>query len=488
MGGCYITIYGGVREVGGTKILVESNDERFLLDFGKQHSSWLKYYEYPFSLPKTIDELIMLGLTPPPKGPLENIYTSFSKEDGDVDRELETGISACIFSHAHSDHVGHAFLLNRRIRLFFGEAAWEIVKARLDYSVKGSIEDLSFGFSLSNGNVNVFRSKTRISNLTSEITAFSVDHSVPGSYAFLIDLGDKRLAYTGDFRWHGPAGHLTSRFAERLRDFEADILICEGTQFSNINFLTEADVEREAKALVSSSRKLVVVNLSPLDIDRLHTFFKVAEACGRKLVLNVKLAAVLARLAKMRIESYPNLKDLLIYYPKRKRMMKWKKSFLSGAIGLPFDVRLSEREYALGSLYGGAVEAEDVLKNPGNYILVTSYYSYEDLVELYRCSKGGFRSSLEGGVYVMSTSEPFEEELEIKFEKLKNWIRILGMTYYPIHSSGHIRPLDLKRFLEYVKVKCVVPVHSEAPHFMISFVRDLNLKVVNPVRGRPIEF
>ncbi|RLE52102.1 MAG: hypothetical protein DRJ26_05070, partial [Candidatus Methanomethylicota archaeon] len=208
---------------------------------------------------------------------------------------------------------------------------------------------------------------------------------------------------------------------------------------------------------------------------------------SRQLVLNVKLAAVLARLSEKGIENFPNLGNLLIYSPKRKRLTKWKKSFLAGAVKSSFNKSFSEREYELGAKYGGVIEAEDILRHPDNYILVTSYYSYDDLVELYRCSKGDFRDALEGGVYIMSTSEPFEEELEIRFEKLKNWIRILGMTYYPIHSSGHIRPLDLKKFLDYVGVKCIIPIHSEAPHFLASFVKDLNLKVLCPVKGETLK-
>lgn len=488
MGKYSLTIYDGVNEIGGTKILVENKSELFFLDFGKQHSKWLEYYEYPFSLPKTIDELIYLGLIPPPRNELENLYTNVIRgEVSDINGECESKVASCIFSHAHTDHTGYAFLLNRRIKLNFGLCSWRIIEARLNYGLKSNIESNYYGFGLENGNINVFKSGSKIEDLDADVTAFAVDHSVPGSYGFLIDLGDVRIAYTGDFRWHGPARNLTSIFADKLKDFDADFIICEGTQFSNINSLTELDVEREAERLIKSSRKLIVANVSPLDIDRLYTFFKVARSCNRVLVLNMKLAAILARLSDLNIMNFPSLNRLLVYYSEKKRLVKWKRSFIAGVAKDEYYSKLSLYEYELGLKFRDLIRAEELISNPDNYILVTSYYSYDELMELYRCSKQMDKFDLlEGGVYIMSTSEPFQEEMEIKFEKLKNWIKILRMMYYPIHSSGHIRPLDLKSFLMEVKAKNIIPIHTEAQNFIENFLKDTNVNVVVPIKGKKI--
>ena len=110
MGRCSLTIFDGVNEIGGTKILVEHGDELFFLDFGKQHGRWLEFYEYPFSLPKTVDELIYLGLIPSPKSELKNLYTCFIGGEGSsIEGEGESKVVSCIFSHAHTDHTGYAF-------------------------------------------------------------------------------------------------------------------------------------------------------------------------------------------------------------------------------------------------------------------------------------------------------------------------------------------------------------------------------------------
>lgn len=486
MGKYSLTVYDGVNEIGGTKILVENDGELFFLDFGKQHGRWLEYYEYPFSLPKTVEELIYLGLIPPPKGELENLYTNIiGGVVSDVKDEFESKVVSCIFSHAHTDHTGYAFLLNRRIKLNFGLSSWRIVEARLNYSLSSNIENNYHGFCLENENIGVFRSGSRIDGLKAEVTAFAVDHSVPGSYGFLIDLSDVRIAYTGDFRWHGPARNLTSLFAEKLRDFDAEFIICEGTQFSSINSLTEFDVEREAGNLIESSKKLMVANVSPLDVDRLYTFFKVAKNCGRVLVLNMKLAAILARLSNLSIVNFPDLNELLVYYPEKKRLVKWKRSFITGVAKGDYNRKLSLYEYEHGLKFNDIIGVEELISNPHDYILVTSNYSYDELMELYRCSKRMCRfSSLEGGVYIMSTSEPFQEEMEIRFEKLRNWIKILRMMYYPIHSSGHIRPLDLKNFLIEVKAKNIIPIHTEAQHFIENFLKDTDINVVAPAKGK----
>lgn len=65
-----LTFYGGVNEVGGNKILLDDNDTRILLDFGKGFSRRAKYFEEYLSprIANGIVDFIGMGLIPDVEG------------------------------------------------------------------------------------------------------------------------------------------------------------------------------------------------------------------------------------------------------------------------------------------------------------------------------------------------------------------------------------------------------------------------------------
>jgi ribonuclease J len=77
-----------------------------------------------------------------------------------------------------------------------------------------------------------------------------------------------------------------------------------------------------------------------------------------------------------------------------------------------------------------------------------------------------------GGVYIHSLSEPFNEEMEISYERMVNWIQFFNMDFVQSHCSGHINGADLKNLLETVKPKKLFPIHTEKPKLFSK----LNLK------------
>lgn len=46
-----------------------------------------------------------------------------------------------------------------------------------------------------------------------------------------------------------------------------------------------------------------------------------------------------------------------------------------------------------------------------------------------------------GSYYVLSASELFNEEMEIDFERLLNWLWHYGLPQYHVHVSGHMMPI-----------------------------------------------
>jgi ribonuclease J len=79
---------------------------------------------------------------------------------------------------------------------------------------------------------------------------------------------------------------------------------------------------------------------------------------------------------------------------------------------------------------------------------------------------------------VLSASEPFNEEMEIDFERLVNWLDHYGLPQYHIHVSGHMMPLQLKSTLEKIDARTIFPVHTENAMLFSRFMRTAKGKVV----------
>ena len=63
-----ITLYGGIGETGGNKILLEDGETKILLGFGISFAVKDQYYSFPLLSPRNEWELLDLGFLPVLKG------------------------------------------------------------------------------------------------------------------------------------------------------------------------------------------------------------------------------------------------------------------------------------------------------------------------------------------------------------------------------------------------------------------------------------
>jgi ribonuclease J len=121
------------------------------------------------------------------------------------------------------------------------------------------------------------------------------------------------------------------------------------------------------------------------------------------------------------------------------------------------------------------VDAFEVSKRQCKTVLALSFYDLEELVDI----RPGA-----GSCYVVSASEPFNEEMEIDHEKLINWLEHYGLPQYHVHVSGHIMPLQLKAILKEINAKQVYPIHTEHAELFGRFMRDLKGQIVLVEKGK----
>jgi hypothetical protein len=86
---------------------------------------------------------------------------------------------------------------------------------------------------------------------------------------------------------------------------------------------------------------------------------------------------------------------------------------------------------------GKVVGVFEASKQQCRVVLGLSPYDFEDVVEIQPqpCS-----------CCVLSASEPFNEETEIGFKMLANWLDHYGLPQYHVQVSGHVISLQLSLF------------------------------------------
>jgi len=433
-----LTFYGGVNEIGGNKILLQDGDVKLFFDFGMSFALKKQYYSPPFLSPKSEKSLQELGILPK----IEGIYID----------EKAPEIDAVFISHAHMDHSAYISFINREIPVYCGEttkiilqALSEMRRADLEFDVEGI-------------NFKSFRTGDKIVIGDLEIEPIHVDHSVPGAYGFIIHTTNGAVVYTGDFRAHGAKPEMTSDFVEKAKEAEPVAVVTEATNMSGASVSSEVEVENKLNSIVGQADGIVLADFAYTDVDRLNSFYRIAKKNGRCLAVSLKQAYLLNALRRDKGLNIPNLNDesILIFRKSKKKYDKWENQIMD--------------QYS-----SKIVDVFEVSKRQCSTVLAMSFYDLEELVEI---------QPKAGSCFVLSASEPFNEEMEIDFERLVNWLEHYGLPQYHVHVSGHIMPLQLKAILKEMNAPKVFPVHTENAELFAKFMQNLKSQVILTERGK----
>jgi ribonuclease J len=429
-----LTFYGGVAEIGGNKILLQDRDTKVFLDFGMSFSMKKQFYSPPFLSPKSEKSLQELGILPKISG----VY-KFDRNPPEVD--------AVFLSHGHLDHSAYLSFIKREIPVYCGETTRTILQALSE------VRRADLEFRVSDIEFKAFRTGKKIRVGSLEVEPFHVDHSVPGAYGFVIHTSNGAVVYTGDFRDHGAKPEMTRDFVENAQKAEPVAIVTEATNMTGATVSSETEVESKLDSVVAAADGIVLAEFAYADVDRLNSFFHIAKKNRRCLAISLKQAYMLEALRKDKGLTVPALDDdgILIFRKSKKRFDKWENEII-------------ERYDKQNKIF----DVQKVSKQQCKVVLAMSFYDFEELVQL---------EPEAGSCYVLSTSEPFNEEMEIDYERLVNWLSHYGLPQYHVHVSGHMMPLQLKKALKQINAKRVFPVHTESAGLFAKFMRDLKSKV-----------
>jgi ribonuclease J len=187
--------------------------------------------------------------------------------------------------------------------------------------------------------------------------------------------------------------------------------------------------------------------------DPKNSFFNIAKKNGRCLAVSLRQARLLDALRNDKHLSVPDLADpnLMVFRQSKQRYERWERA-------------LMERFEGDGKVF----DVFEASKRQCKTVLAVSFHDFEELVALEPAA---------GSCYVLSASEPFNQQMEIDFARLLNWLSHYGLPQYHVHVSGHMMPLQLKAALKTIGAKQIFPVHTENAGLLAAFMRDQKSQV-----------
>ena len=396
-----VIVHGGANRIGGNCIEVSSGNARIVLDAG------LPLDAFNESAPATPAVAGLFG----PGRPVDGLF----------------------LSHAHADHSGLIAATRAEVPVWMSEGTSKMLLAGSLFARQPEVP----------------RSRRRIlapgrpvAVGPFRVTAFPVDHSVYDAMAFLVEAAGKRLLYTGDLRFHGRKPGMGRQLLDVAKSAPLDVLVIEGTRLGgreNEPNLSEQELEARITADLRTAAGPALAMYSPLNVDRFVTFLKAARAAGRTFVVDPYQSFVLHLIGRRTRLPRPRLRTgLRLMVPPR---------FAASRAGK----RLGHTDWAR-QLGDGAIGAEAVRQSPEKYLV------------LYRQSMQPwlFPAGLSKHATCFFSYWPGYLE-EPRLQALTADLERTGGRLLLRHASGHAHPDDLRRFVEQLSPRLLIPVHTTNP-------------------------
>ena len=487
-----ITGYGGVSQIGGNMFLVESKGTKIMMDFGMNFSEEGKFFD-EYMNPRTCNSLIdltELGMLPK----IDGIYRQDYAKHMGIGGDEETSIDAVLLTHAHIDHCGYLNFLRPEIPIYCSNESKTILQ-NFDDTNGGQYLTFKENFQVydnRNGeksrarsdktarprNVISVKDNKKFSIDSIDVTPIPIDHSIPGVFGFILNTPDATIANTADMRLHGRQPEKTEGFIEKCGESSLDLLMCEGTRIDKEPSYTELDVETKSAEIISETENLVVCSYPIRDLDRFMSMYNAAKRSNRFLTIDTKQAYLL-KLFNDNPElhgMYPNPTDvhlkILIHKGKWGLVDKNLEHFSERQ--LPMDYYEWEKEFLD---YTNAIDYRDVQKQQKQTVLYCSDFKLQQLIDI----KPDSDSS-----YIRSSTEPFDIEMRLKSELIKNWLEHFGLisskrSWNQIHVSGHGDGEQIAKVVKGADAKQVFPIHTEHPE-MFKKISDKTKIITENVR------
>jgi ribonuclease J len=374
--------------------------------------------------------------------------------------------------------------VNRSIPIYAGFMTKKIIRAfskSAKYTIDNNFEGLNW---------KIFRTGDILDIKGLKIVPCHIDHSIPAAYGFIIYSSAGPIVYTGDFRMHGPLSNMTEEFLQeilthnqylsldtinsekkKLLSKGIKVLICEGTKVHKGVVESEKEVENNLEKIFENNPfDFILVKYDRLDWDRFRTFSNIAKKYGWKYIISEKDAYFYYLLNKDKIYKTmtdPNiLEDDHIYILKKGNVkFKWQEKVRQA-------LYIYQKSYRI-------MEYSDLNSLEGKFFVYLTDLR-DDLMEYLNLNLRG--------LFISSSIDPFAEEFFDNTKTIQKELEKYGIPSYRIHASGHVMPHDLINFVEKVKPRYLIPIHTENARFFEKLFKNSAIQVLISEIGESIRF
>lgn len=418
------TIYRGTHEIGGTLIELCTKNTRLLFDAG--YPLFLNGNPIDDSLAKLHpDELLKMGVLPS----IDGLY------QWDVPR-----FDAIIISHAHLDHYGLLQYVHSNIPVYLSTGTKKLI----------GVSQLFKICVLYPINTRLFKMHETFTIGDFSIKPYLMDHSAFDAAAFEIKAEGKTVIYSGDFRGHGRKAACLDGFIKQVSK-QADVLLTEGTMVarSDEKTITEDELEIDVVNELHDKSGIALFQSSSQNIDRLVSFYRAALRLGRTFVVDVYTANILFELHALGNNvPYPSYEKIKVFYPYRMTQRVFNE------IGEEYAKRFSA--------YHMPKEKLSAMQN--------------DVVMLARPSmqKDLERCNLSGGTFFYSMWKGYRDSAYQ--QRFESWLDASRFEKIFLHTSGHAKIIDIRRFIDGLEPKKIIPIHTTMPDAFRDYSDKVELK------------
>ena len=343
-----------------------------------------------------------------------------------------------VLTHAHEDHIGAIAHIWPQIKCKIFSTPFTAVlikekfkEKRIDIGNNLKIVDL-------NGKVNLHPFNIEFITLT---------HSILEPNGLRIETPAGVILHTGDWKVDpNPliGGKINSDRLKEIGDEGVLAMICDSTNVFSIGKSgSELDVRKSILNIMQRLKKRIIVTSFASNVARMETIFYCAEKTGRQISLVGRSMHRIFKAAR----QCGYLKDVIEPIDSReaKKISREKIVYLcTGSQGEPMGamMRISSHVHP------------DVLIEKGDTVIFSSKIIPGNERKLYKLHN----QLVKDGIEVISEESEF------------------------VHVSGHPNRDDLKDMYNWVKPKCVIPVHGEHRHMIehINFAKEM--QVAYPVQ------
>lgn len=407
-----IIIHRGTHTIGGSCVEINSNGHRILFDIGTPLMEKDGSKVDPNSLENPSVENKIL---PEIKG----LYKNDSPE-----------IKAVFISHAHMDHCGLLNHIHPDIPVFVSKGTHSLIKiGRVFYPSQSKIHF---------ENYKLFEHWKPVKSGPFKITSYLMDHSGYDSSSFLIDVDNKKIFYTGDFRGHGRKAKLLKRMVERPIS-DIDCMLMEGTTLGgehHVGFENEEEVEKELFRIFSEQKDASFIQAAGSNVDRLVSLYKAAKKSNKILVLDLYTYYLLDQLKKITPGLPPFDGDNIKIFYIRGHAQNIA-DYLDKSILYKFKKR--------------KIEIREIVEHREDMVLKLPVSALKKISKNLISEK-----PFQNVKFIFSMWQGYLEE----DGNYKDFCSEYNAALIQIHVSGHAYLKDLKKLSDALKPKKLIPIHT----------------------------